>query len=177
MGNFNKFDKGRDRGFGGGGFRGGRDEGRKFGGRSDAPRQMFPATCGKCGQSCEVPFRPTAAFPVFCNNCFKSQKGDNRGRASTDRPRFAPKSFGGNNGGNSFGGSPAGNMAASPSPVVTKAQFDSLNVKLDKILALLTSAKLEEPAKEETKVQIAKTNKKIVKKAGGSAKKSKNKKK
>jgi CxxC-x17-CxxC domain-containing protein len=31
---------------------------------------MFQATCGKCGTTCEVPFRPLPGKPVFCNNCF-----------------------------------------------------------------------------------------------------------
>lgn len=173
MGNFNKFDKGRDRGFGGGGFRGGHSgEARKFGNRSDGPRQMFPATCGKCGQPCEVPFKPTAAFPVFCNNCFKSQKGD-RGRVSNDRPRFAPKSFGGGN----FGGNqPVGNSGMSTSPSVTKAQFDSLNIKLDKILSLLTAVKMDE-APEKDEVLGTKTHKKPTKKSVVPVKKSKSKKK
>ncbi len=33
-------------------------------------KKMFHATCGKCGNDCEVPFKPLAGKPVFCNNCF-----------------------------------------------------------------------------------------------------------
>lgn len=118
MGNFNRDDK-RGGGFGRGGFGGGR----KFGGHGDGPRQMFSATCSKCGQSCEVPFKPTGERPVFCNNCFKSQGGPSQ--------RFAPKSF---NAPVSSGGACGG---------VSKAQIDSLNAKLDKILAILSPAKVE----------------------------------
>ena len=42
-----------------------------------ADRQMHEATCAKCGDNCQVPFRPTASKPVYCDNCFK--KDENRG--------------------------------------------------------------------------------------------------
>ncbi len=42
--------------------------------RHDRPRfddkQMYSATCDKCGQPCQVPFRPTASKPIYCDNCF-----------------------------------------------------------------------------------------------------------
>ncbi|KKQ28055.1 MAG: hypothetical protein US42_C0002G0010 [Candidatus Magasanikbacteria bacterium GW2011_GWC2_37_14] len=41
-----------------------------------ADRQMHDATCAKCGDNCQVPFRPTDK-PVYCSNCFK--KDENRG--------------------------------------------------------------------------------------------------
>lgn len=124
MGNFNKFDRG-GRGFGNG--------------HSDRPKQMFPATCSKCGQGCEVPFRPTNDRPVFCSNCFKSQQGG---------PRPAPKSFGG-------GIAPANISGAS------KGQFDALNAKLDKIISLLSSTK----ATEAPKAKVVKKAKSPAKKA------------
>ena len=36
-----------------------------------APRQMFPATCGQCGKSTEVPFQPRGDKPVYCNDCYR----------------------------------------------------------------------------------------------------------
>lgn len=172
MGGFNKFDKGRNgKNFGGGGFGGPR----KFGGNDGAPRQMFQATCSKCGQSCEVPFRPTGARPVFCRDCFKTE---GTGGAT---PRFAPvkrfddnrPSFGGNAGGNSNAGSG-----------VTKAQIEALNVKLDKILSMLSSgstavkhhdtAKSDMPAID---VGVVKVKKAAGKKEKVPAKKAKSKKK
>jgi len=33
-------------------------------------KQMFQATCVKCGNKCEVPFRPTGERPVYCGQCF-----------------------------------------------------------------------------------------------------------
>lgn len=38
---------------------------------------MHNAICDNCGQSCEVPFRPTGDKPVYCKNCFrKKDRGD-----------------------------------------------------------------------------------------------------
>jgi len=34
-------------------------------------REMHDATCAKCGQSCQVPFKPTEGRPVYCRNCYK----------------------------------------------------------------------------------------------------------
>lgn len=148
MGNFNKFsggDRGGDRG-GRGGFSGGRS----FGGRSDGPKQMFPAVCGKCGDACQVPFRPSGDRPVFCSNCFKEQGGGN------DRPRFAPKRFDGGN-------RDAGARASAPD---YSAQFASLNVKLDKILSILNPVKVEKVVKED----VVKEKKVKAKKAKGKKK-------
>lgn len=54
-----------EQGFGGGG--GGR---RSMGG----PRQMYSATCSGCGRTCEVPFQPSGEKPVYCSDCFRSQR-------------------------------------------------------------------------------------------------------
>ena len=39
-----------------------------------APRQMFPATCGECGKSTEVPFQPRGDKPVYCSDCFRKMR-------------------------------------------------------------------------------------------------------
>jgi len=36
---------------------------------------MFSATCSNCGREAQVPFRPTSGKPVYCSDCFKSQRG------------------------------------------------------------------------------------------------------
>ena len=59
---------GNDSGYGGGGGGG-------YGGRSSAPREMFAATCSSCGREARVPFRPTNGKPVYCSDCFRSQRG------------------------------------------------------------------------------------------------------
>ena len=45
------------------------------GGYDRGPRQMYPATCSKCGRSTEVPFQPTTGKPVYCSDCFRSARG------------------------------------------------------------------------------------------------------
>ena len=67
-------------------------------GRDDRPREMHKATCGDCGNECEVPFEPRQDRPVYCNECFPNHKPERR-----ERPRF-----GGNRGGGRFGGNRGG---------------------------------------------------------------------
>jgi CxxC-x17-CxxC domain-containing protein len=115
---FNKYDRGG--GSRGGGFQSrGRSsfgDGRNFGGGNDrGPREMFKAVCDNCGKDCEVPFRPTSGKPVYCSDCFEKKGGrdgdSRRPNARESRPQ-APR-------------------------VDLSIQFDSLNVKLDKIIKLL----------------------------------------
>jgi CxxC-x17-CxxC domain-containing protein len=47
---------------GGGGYGGG------------GARQMYPATCGSCGKSTEVPFSPRGDKPVYCSDCYRKMK-------------------------------------------------------------------------------------------------------
>ena len=56
-------------GGGGGGYSGG-----SGGGYERAPREMFSATCTNCGREAQVPFRPTGSKPVYCSDCFTSQR-------------------------------------------------------------------------------------------------------
>jgi len=46
--------------------------GRDFGRGND--REMHDATCSECGQSCQVPFKPTQGKPVYCRDCFSKKK-------------------------------------------------------------------------------------------------------
>jgi CxxC-x17-CxxC domain-containing protein len=48
--------------------------------RSGGGMELFDATCANCGNSCQVPFKPTGQKPVLCRDCFK--KND-------DAPRFS----------------------------------------------------------------------------------------
>jgi len=137
MGTYNRggFGRGRDdRGFSGGGFRrggggfsakGGPASG--WGNRDD--RQMFDAVCDNCGKPCKVPFQPTQGKPVYCSQCFEDKgggtdRGDRGGRRDS-RPS--------NGGGDQY-----------------KAQFEALNTKLDKLIAILT------PKVEEAKPVVVK---------------------
>ncbi|MEO5939246.1 MAG: CxxC-x17-CxxC domain-containing protein, partial [Candidatus Limnocylindrales bacterium] len=66
---------------GGGGGAGGYSSGGGGGGggggygRDRGPREMFTATCSSCGKDAQVPFRPTSGKPVYCSDCFRSQRG------------------------------------------------------------------------------------------------------
>jgi len=46
-------------------------------------KRMFEAVCSKCGNKCEVPFRPTGGKPVYCSQCF--DKGSNTSGKSSDQ--------------------------------------------------------------------------------------------
>ncbi len=46
-------------------------------------KRMFEAVCDKCGNKCEVPFRPAGGKPVYCSQCF--DKGGSRGGKDTDQ--------------------------------------------------------------------------------------------
>ena len=93
-----------------------------FGGGDRGNREMFKTTCSNCGKECEVPFKPTGAKPVYCNDCFRTMGGSDRrddrssgrggfgDRRSDDRPR------------------PSQNYSD---------QFSALNAKLDKIMKML----------------------------------------
>ena len=63
-------------GSGGGRFGGGRggSRGGDRGGFNRRPREMHKATCGDCGNECEVPFEPKQDKPVYCTDCFQKHK-------------------------------------------------------------------------------------------------------
>ena len=74
---------------GGSSFGGHRDSGSRggFGGRRDegGRPEMHRATCADCGNSCEVPFRPSGDRPVYCSDCFKGKEGQDEDRGGRDR--------------------------------------------------------------------------------------------
>ncbi|MBI2337618.1 hypothetical protein HYU95_00385 [Candidatus Daviesbacteria bacterium] len=77
---------------------------------SRGPVQMHRAVCDNCKKDCEVPFRPTSGKPIFCSSCFESRNSERPARFN-DRQVYNGKS--------------------------NQEQFDQLNNKLDKILAML----------------------------------------
>ena len=92
---------------------------RSFGDRND--RHMYRATCSDCGKECQVPFRPTGGKPVFCSECFEKKGG------GSDSKRF----------GDGNDRRPQNN-----------AQLETINTKLDKILAILEPAKKTKTSKK-----------------------------
>jgi len=109
---------------------------------------MYKAVCSKCGKDCEVPFKPTGEKPVFCSDCFKSQRDDKPRRfgggdrkmyqavcdkcgkkcevpfkPTGDKPVYCNECFGKGDRGKGSG--------------QTGSQFEIINAKLDKILQVL----------------------------------------
>ena len=165
MGNFSRggFGRGRDdRGFGGGGFRrggfsrGGFGGGGGFGDRGD--RQMYDAVCDNCGKDCKVPFQPTQGKPIYCSQCFEDKGGGNhddrgdRGGRRDSRP-----------------------MTSGSASCDCKACCEALNVKLDKIIKLLSPVEVQAEVKvekKEEKKEKKTAQKKVVVKKEASVKES-----
>jgi len=105
-----------------------RDFGRRsFGGGYGGRREMHRAVCSSCGKDCEVPFEPTGSKPVYCNECFRNNGGGSDSRRFGDRgPR---RDF----------------ERRSDSRPQNNEQFEAINRKLDKILAILA---VPQPKKE-----------------------------
>jgi CxxC-x17-CxxC domain-containing protein len=68
-------------GYGGGYSSGGSDGagyssggGYSGGGYERGAREMFAATCASCGKEAQVPFRPNGTKPVYCSDCFRTQR-------------------------------------------------------------------------------------------------------
>ncbi len=65
-------------GYGGGGYGGGGGGGYGRGAprrREQAPRKMTQITCTSCGKVAQVPFEPAPDRPVYCQDCYRSQRG------------------------------------------------------------------------------------------------------
>ena len=68
--------KRKERSAGGGGGGGGRGGGGGGGGRGGDGgfRESFEVVCASCGVTTTVPFKPTGARPVYCRDCYRTQK-------------------------------------------------------------------------------------------------------
>lgn len=73
-----RFERKESRGF----SRGPREFNDRSSGRPRFDKEMHEVICDKCGKTCEVPFRPTAGKPVYCNDCFRKNDGGNDSRDS-----------------------------------------------------------------------------------------------
>lgn len=109
------FKSGGNRGFGRPSF-GDRDR------RDRGPVTMHKATCATCGESCEVPFRPSGDKPVYCNACFRNAQdsGDRAPGKDFGRPSFSKGGFDKGPDRQSGGGD-------------NKREFETINTKLDKL--------------------------------------------
>ncbi len=119
-----------------GGFRSGGFKGADRGDRGDRdsrPMTMHSAVCSSCGKSCEVPFRPTGDKPVYCRDCFA-------GRAAMGGERSSRKDFRVEN---KYENRPEARMSAQGSigNEEIKKQLESINSKLEKLIAIVQSYK------------------------------------
>ncbi len=48
--------------------------GRRGGGVRREDREMHPAVCARCGAETSVPFKPRADRPVYCRDCYQSNR-------------------------------------------------------------------------------------------------------
>ena len=62
---------------------------RGFSGKNSGRPSMYSAVCDKCGEDCEVPFRPTKGKPIYCDKCFENIN-NNREKGS----QLSKKEFG-----------------------------------------------------------------------------------
>jgi len=140
-------------------FGGGRDfKKRDFGGRGSSDRsdrfEMHQTTCSKCGNDCQVPFRPMTGKPVFCKACFQNVRGSD---SSQFERKSSPSRF--NNFSENRNNSGTGR---SNNEEQYKKQFESLNWKLDKILKILNptpSTEVTQKKPSEKEVKDFKSNK------------------
>jgi CxxC-x17-CxxC domain-containing protein len=100
-------------------------------------RPKFQATCDTCGDNCEVPFRPDGSRPIYCRACFGKKNGESQ--PSFER-KAAPSNF-------------------APQGFDARAEFKSLNSKLDRILTALNA----NPAIKDNLREIAAVSPKPVK--------------
>lgn len=103
-------------------------------------RQMYTVNCSNCGRECQVPFRPTGAKPVYCDECFAKLRGNSRGR-NDERPRFGSRN-------------PRSVQRNGNADSQTRQSLQDINSKLDKILSILEPKveRLESPKYEPTSV-------------------------
>ena len=62
---------------------------RDFGKSDYGSNQAFSAVCDKCGNACEVPFRPSGDKPVYCDDCFGKNRSQNSKNIGISQDQFA----------------------------------------------------------------------------------------
>jgi len=97
---------------------------KRFGSKPEgsSDRTLSRATCGSCGASCTVPFRPSAGKPVYCNDCFRKDSADFSDRRSPGRFNRDSR---------------VTSRGARPDHRRPGVTLEQINDKLDKILKLL----------------------------------------
>jgi CxxC-x17-CxxC domain-containing protein len=110
-------------------------------------KKVFEAVCGNCGDNCLVPFRPFPGKPVFCKKCFAKDDKVVNHIVKTDNP-------------------------SNKNIEQLKSQIEMLNIKLDRILRMLTPEAEREMVENEDEgemdaeeVELVKMKTKVLKKA------------
>ncbi|MEX0652364.1 MAG: CxxC-x17-CxxC domain-containing protein [Candidatus Paceibacterota bacterium] len=68
--------------------KGARAEIKRFSGaRTGGRPEMHSTRCSGCGNTCEVPFRPSGAKPVFCSACFRGTDSNSKPTYNQSTPR------------------------------------------------------------------------------------------
>jgi CxxC-x17-CxxC domain-containing protein len=62
-------------------------------GGSRAPREQYDAVCASCGRATSVPFMPREDRPVYCNECFQTQRSG-RSRRDDYRGSYSTSGYG-----------------------------------------------------------------------------------
>ena len=150
----------------------------KFTAKRKERSEMYQAVCSECGKDCELPFKPRGDKPVYCSSCFEKKSNKNRpkqefSKRRVDRPMykaicdkchkecFVPFK-------------PSGDKAIYCDDCFSKNekfkdqknedQFEILNIKLDKILKLL-SIKEEKLSEKKILKKVTNSKKTVAKKA------------
>lgn len=69
------------------------------GGSRPARTEQYDAICASCGNPTTVPFIPREDRPVYCSDCFQSQRGSSRGGGRREDRGYSSSYSGGNRGG------------------------------------------------------------------------------
>lgn len=59
--------------------------GNSYSGGGGGSREMHDVTCDSCGKQTQVPFKPRGDRPVYCSDCFRSQRSTSAGNRSYSR--------------------------------------------------------------------------------------------
>ena len=95
----------------------------QFGGARREAVELFDTICSKCGNACQVPFRPNGQKPVYCRGCFGSPSKGLAGRENFVRRDVPVNSFAPRNDNHEI--------------IELKQQIDAMSVKIDRVLRMI----------------------------------------
>ncbi|MFC1626854.1 CxxC-x17-CxxC domain-containing protein [Patescibacteria group bacterium] len=124
-----------------------RNSGGRDGGRDGGRPTMHDAVCHDCGKNCQVPFRPNNDKPIFCSECFETKGGRDNNRSNRR-----------DSGRRDFGNRDSGRSSDRRLGYI-EDKIDTLNVKLDRVIDLLSSEETQPEEEVEKKVEKKKVKK------------------